>query len=70
MSLRQLRYDRTRTSNIVRQHIAWMLKEPAPYTQTNGLPSWWPFWSDVLVDNVRKAVHAAIALTNAEVSND
>ncbi len=64
--LRQLRYNRTRTSNRVRRHITFMQRDPAPYVQPNGLPSWWPFWSDALVDNVREAVRAARQLAEAE----
>jgi hypothetical protein len=33
-----------------------------------GLPSWWPFWSDVLKSNVREAVRTARALEAAEAA--
>jgi hypothetical protein len=73
-NLRELRAKRTRASNVVRSNIAWMLSEPAKWAITGesvgpdfvGLPSWWPFWSDVLKDNAREAVRAARKLEAAE----
>jgi len=65
-ALRQLRYDRTRASNRARATRDWMLTEDAPHVDPDGLPSWWPFWSDCLKSNVRDAVRAARALAAAE----
>jgi len=59
MTIRQLRYNRTRASNRVRSTMHWMLTEEAKWTSPDGLPSWWPFWSDALNQNVRDAVRAA-----------
>jgi hypothetical protein len=75
--LRRLRYERTATSNAVKRTIAHNLKGeakigldglpvPEPLRYVGALPSWWPFWSDVLKENVRKAVRAARALDVAE----
>lgn len=72
--LKQLRFARTRASNVVRSGITWMLSEPAKWAITGepvgpdyvGLPSWWPFWSDVLKANTRDAVKAARKLAAAE----
>lgn len=66
MDFRQLRYNRTRASNRVKETMQYMLTSPAQFSQPNGLPSWWPFWSDVLVNNVRDAVRAARYLAEAE----
>lgn len=72
--LRNLRAKRTRATTCVRSTMRWMIEEPAKFTVTgqlttdnpNGLPSWWPFWSDVLKNNVRDAVRAALELERAE----
>lgn len=58
-TVRLLRYNRTRASNRVRSTIEWMLKDEAKWTSPDGLPSWWPFWSDCLKSNVRETVKAA-----------
>ena len=69
-SLRQLRYNVTYHSNTVKRQIAHLLdtSEPLPAncTAKNGLPTWWPFWSDALVGRVRDAVRAARAVEVAE----
>jgi hypothetical protein len=72
--LRRLRYKRTRAINVVRASMEHLLSEPAKWDQSGrlvepgfiGLPSWWSFWSDVLKDNVREAVRAALELQAAE----
>jgi hypothetical protein len=46
--------------------IHHLLTSEAPYLQPDGLPSWWPFWSDCLVSNVRDAVRAARTLEEVE----
>lgn len=74
MEIKKLRSKRTRASNVVRANIAWMLSEPAKWAIDGrpvssdyvGLPSWWPFWSDVLKDNVREAVRTARKLEAVE----
>ncbi len=61
----RLRYNCTRASNVVRHHIKWMLGEPGEWALDGGpiepgqLPSWWPFWSDVLKKNVIHCVREA-----------
>lgn len=75
-SLRQLRSNRTRASNSVHRQIKWMLREPAKWAiggqlvehdpTFQGLPSWWPFWSDSLKSNTRDVVRAARALAMEE----
>ena len=75
-TLRDLRSKRTRASNVVRadidhlltSEIKWRLDgHPAVLPQDRySLPSWWPFWSDVLVKNVRELVRLARALNAAE----
>jgi hypothetical protein len=73
-TLKQLRYDRTRASNRVRATIAHLLTDPIKWDirgrltdDPTALPSWWPFWSDVLKTNVREAVRAGLALEAGEV---
>jgi hypothetical protein len=65
-TLRSLRCQRTKASNLVRSTIDQMLKEEAPYKRPDGLPSWWPFWSACLVSNVRDAVRKARELQQVE----
>lgn len=73
-NLRRLRFNRTRASNVVYHSMQWMLAEPAKFALNGGpvgpdfqgLPSWWPFWSDVLKKNVIEAVRAARKLSEAE----
>lgn len=73
-NLRGLRYNRTRASNVAKRTIVWMLTEPAKWGISGRpieevpeeLPSWWPFWSDVLKQNVIVAVREARALHQAE----
>lgn len=75
-SLKQLRYNRTRASNDVHRQIKWMLTEPAKWSiggvlvehdsTFQGLPSWWPFYSDSLKASTRAVVRAARALAMAE----
>lgn len=64
--LTNLRYERTKMSNAVRSSIGHMLRGEAPFLQRDGLPSWWPFWSDVLKRNVIDAVRAARRLETYE----
>jgi hypothetical protein len=64
--LTNLRYERTKASNSVRWSIRHMEQGEAPFLQRNGLPSWWPFWSDVLKKNVVDAVRAARRLDHYE----
>lgn len=64
--LRQARYNRTRALTIVRGTIDHLLTAEAPTVYPNGLPSWWPFWSDVLKQHVRELYRAAYELRNAE----
>lgn len=61
-----LRRYRTASSNRVKRSIKHMLTEEAKYRMPNGLPSWWPFWSDCLVTSVRACVRNARDLANAE----
>jgi len=73
-NLRQLRYTRTRKSNQVRRSIEHLLTGEAKWDLGGrpveadfvGLPSWWPFWSESLVSNVRELVRAARELQAAE----
>ena len=65
-SLRQLRWERTRASNRVLGTMRHMLTDEAKWTSPDGLPSWWPFWSDALKSNVREAVKAARMLSERE----
>ena len=70
-TLRQLRYDRTRASNLVKATIKDNLtKEDKPEWRTpDGLPSWWAYWNDdVLYRLVREAVRAARKLELVEGS--
>jgi len=77
-NLRQLRYTRTRASNRVRDSVRWMLAEPTSWALNGdpvgpdfqGLPSWWPFWSDTLKKQVIAAVRAARQLSTAEIAHD
>lgn len=71
--LQQLRAKRTRASNVVHSSMKFLLTGEAQWTidgqptdRQDVLPSWWPFWSDVLKDNVREAVRAARKLEVAE----
>lgn len=61
-----LRYERTLKSNRVRRSIDWMLAEPAKWTSENGLPSWWPFYSDSLKNQVRKLYRVCLELAQEE----
>ena len=65
-SLKRLRWERTRKSNRVRETMKFMLAAEAKWTQPDGLPSWWPFWSDSLKSNVIESVRAARALAEYE----
>jgi len=60
------RSRRTKRSNEIREQIAYMLTAAAPYRSPDGLPSWWPFWSDSLKHNVRSLVRTAIELETLE----
>jgi len=72
--LRQLRHDRTRNSNRVRRQIHALLTNPAKWDLQGrlvepgyvGLPSWWPFWYDCLLRDVRDLVRTARRLADAE----
>lgn len=66
ITVRQLKYNRTRAASRVKETITFMLTSTAPTLDAIGLPSWWPFWSDALVQNVREAVRAARALEAIE----
>lgn len=65
-SLARLRHNRTLESNRVRRMIHHLITDTATRTGPDGLPSWWPFWSDSLVQQVRTCVRAARALAKAE----
>lgn len=69
-NLSQLRSSRTRASNQVRRIMASCINDPAPFLLSNGLPSWWPFWSDVLVSAVRDACRGARLLEAAEAKEE
>lgn len=60
------RSRRTKRSNEIRQMMAHMLTSEAPHRMPDGLPSWWPFWSDCLKKSVRELVHIARELEQLE----
>lgn len=64
--LKQLRAARTRAATTVKRIVAHMLRAEAPFVAPDGLPSWWPFWSDCLYDRVRECVRAARLVERAE----
>lgn len=72
--LTRARRDRTHASGCVLRGIHALLNDEAKWAITGepvgpdyvGLPSWWPFWSDVLVRNVRELVRAARVLAPLE----
>lgn len=68
MTLTQLRANRTRESNRVRRLIEQLTHDPdnPQWRSPDGLPLWWPFWSDVLYDRVRETVRAARQVQAAE----
>ena len=57
--LSQLRAARTRAASRVRSLVKHNVVADAPFKSSDGLPSWWPFWSDCLKDAVRDCVRAA-----------
>lgn len=62
-----LRSKRTRASNRVRWIIQHNLTEPTTGpAYPDGLPSWWPYWSDSLKRSVRELVAVARELQAAE----
>jgi len=65
-SMRKLRYNRTRANTRVLSLMRWMLSNEATLTDPNGLPSWWPFWSDCLRQDVRELYRAGMLLRAAE----
>jgi hypothetical protein len=67
-SLTRLRYERTLESNRVKRTIAHLLTSPVKWEHIgpDGLPTWWPFWSDSLVRNVCKLVRVCRELAVAE----
>lgn len=58
-TLRTLRAQRTRAHTRVRHLIDHSVLAEARYLAPDGLPTWWPFWSDVLKGAVRDLVRAA-----------
>lgn len=72
--LTRARRDRTHAWTCVQRGIHSMLTDEAKWAITGeivgpdykSLPSWWPFWSDVLVSNVRELVRAARTLAKLE----
>ncbi len=78
-NITRLRHARTRASNAVKRQIEHMLTEPAKWGISGRLiqdcppyelPSWWPFWSDVLKTTTRVAVQASRALESAQDEMD
>lgn len=60
-SLSTARGRRTKEANYVKGTISYLsdpLKSPdkPEWRRPDGLPSWWPFWSDSLKENVRRVV--------------
>jgi len=66
LPLRLLRYNRTRACNRAKATMGHMLTSEAKWTSSDGLPTWWPFWSDCLVKNVVTCVRAARDVAEAE----
>ncbi|MES2341670.1 MAG: hypothetical protein V4597_08330 [Pseudomonadota bacterium] len=74
--LQILRAKRTRAASVVSRSMHHLLTDVAKWgldgrpvgPEYQGLPSWWPFWSDVLRDNVIELVRAARRLEAAEAS--
>lgn len=72
--LTRARDQRTRKFTTVRANIESLLTTAAKWDlqgrlvgpDFTGLPSWWPFWSDVLKANVRDLVAAARVLATLE----
>jgi len=65
-ALSQLKADRTRASTRVQSLIKHNVTSEAQWTMPDGLPSWWPFWSDCLYDATRELVRKARALEVAQ----
>lgn len=64
--LTRARADRTRAFTRVQRGIDSLLTGEAKWAITGGLPSWWPFWSDVIKSNTRELVRAARTLAKLE----
>lgn len=63
---RYWRAKRTREFNRVRGLIHSCMTMEAPYLGQDGLPSWWPFWSDRVASATRDLVRTARTLEAVE----
>jgi hypothetical protein len=74
--IRSLRAQQTIATAKAIATIAHMLGKPSQWAphhappDPGGLPSWWAFWSAVLVDAVRAAVRVGRRLEAAEADGD
>lgn len=62
----QARRDRTRAFTNLRSTIDLCLRQKATLIMPDGLPSWWPFWSDMVFENTVALVRAARRLAPFE----
>jgi hypothetical protein len=74
--IRSLRARRTIATDKALATIAHMLGKPSQWAphhappDPGGLPSWWPFWSAILVERIRDAIRIGRQLEAAEADGD
>lgn len=63
---RQLRHVTYGIDHLLTGAIEWNLRGERVPPDSRELPSWYPFWSDMLYDNVRRLVRVARELDKEE----